>query len=205
VEITGLDRSAAMLGVCRRKLQDEPGDAQARVQLVEADMRAFDLGRSFALVTLPFRPFQHLLTVADQLSCLAAIRRHLDEGGRMILDLYNPWLEALVNWPERGEFGDEPEFSTPDGRRVTRRIRVVAHDRFAQVNRVELVHYVSHADGRAERLVEAFSMRYVFRYEAEHLLARAGFEVEQLYADYDKTPYGGKYPGELIFVARKRA
>jgi len=46
-------------------------------------------------------------------------------------------------------------------------------------------------------------MRYLFRFEAEHLLVRAGFEVEQLYADYDKSLYGSKYPGELIFVARK--
>ena len=37
----------------------------------------------------------------------------------------------------------------------------------------------------------------------KHLLARAGFRVEQLYADYDKSPYGSKYPGELIFVAGK--
>ena len=46
-------------------------------------------------------------------------------------------------------------------------------------------------------------MRYLFRYEAEHLLARCGFAVEALYADYDKSPYGSKYPGELIFVARR--
>jgi len=46
-------------------------------------------------------------------------------------------------------------------------------------------------------------MRYFFRFEAEHLLARAGFRVEHVYADYDKSPYGSKYPGELIFVAGK--
>jgi hypothetical protein len=46
-------------------------------------------------------------------------------------------------------------------------------------------------------------MRYLFRFEAEHLLARCGFDVEHVYADYDKTPYGSKYPGELIFVAKK--
>jgi hypothetical protein len=27
--------------------------------------------------------------------------------------------------------------------------------------------------------------------------------VEEVYADYDKSPYGTKYPGELIFVAKK--
>jgi hypothetical protein len=46
-------------------------------------------------------------------------------------------------------------------------------------------------------------MRYLFRFEVEHLLARCGFAVEALYGDYDKCPYGSKYPGELIFVATK--
>ena len=65
------------------------------------------------------------------------------------------------------------------------------------------VYYVTHPDGREERLVHRFQMRHLFRFEAEHLLARAGFQVEELYADYDKSPYGSKDPGELIFVARK--
>ncbi len=69
---------------------------------------------------------------------------------------------------------------------------------------MELVYYVNYPDGHEDRLVQAFPMRYFFRFEAEHLLARAGFEVEQVYSDYDKSPYGAKYPGELIFVARKR-
>ena len=67
----------------------------------------------------------------------------------------------------------------------------------------ELIYYVTHPDGREERLVHAFTMRYLFRFEAEHLLARAGFQIEHLYADYDKSAYGSKYPGELLFVARK--
>jgi hypothetical protein len=164
-------------------------------------MRRFDLGQAFALITLPFRPFQHLLTVGDQLACLDAIRRHLGEGGRLILDVFNPSLEALVS-PIGQEVGDEPEFSTPDGRRVTRRVRIAAHDRFRQVQDVELVYHVVHADGRQERLVHAFSMRYLFRFEVEHLLVRAGFAIEHVYAGYDGSPVGSRYPGELVFVAR---
>ena len=78
-------------------------------------MRAFELERQFTLATLPFRPFQHLITVEEQLSCLMSIRRHLIEGGRLILDVFNPSLEALASRQESQEFGDEPEFSTPDG------------------------------------------------------------------------------------------
>ena len=54
---------------------------------------------------------------------------------------------------------------------------------------------------REERLVHAFALRYLFRFEAEHLLARAGFAVEHLYGGYDRSPYGSTYPGELIFIA----
>jgi hypothetical protein len=52
--------------------------------------------------------------------------------------------------------------------------------------------------------VHAFRIRYFFRYEIEHLLARAGFATDEVYADYERNPYGTTYPGELTFVARKR-
>jgi SAM-dependent methyltransferase len=204
IEIVGLDASAPMLAICRARLREEPEAIQTRAQLVQGDMRAFDLGRTFSLVTIPFRPFQHLTTVEEQLSCLASIRRHLIDSGTLVLDIFNPSLDALADQPAGEEFGSEPEFTMPDGRRVTRRHRLIAHDRFSQTTRVELVYYVSYPDGHDERLVHAFPMRYLFRFEAEHLLARAGFAVEHLYADYDRSPYGSTYPGELIFVARKR-
>jgi SAM-dependent methyltransferase len=205
VEIAGLDHSPRMLDVCRRRLRDEPADVQSRVRLVEGDMRRFELGRSFTLAAIPFRPFQHLLTVDDQLACLGSIERHLVDGGRLILDLFNPSPDALANQPIGVEFGEEPEFQTPDGRRVVRKHKTVAQDRFNQVNAHELIYDVTHPGGRHERLVHAFSLRYLFRFEAEHLLARAGFAVEQVYAGYDKSAYGSKYPGELVFVARKTA
>lgn len=204
-EITGLDLSPSMLAICRASLAAEPEAVQARAQLVEADMRAFDLGREFALITIPFRPFQHLTSVEDQIACLTTLRRHLAPGGRLVLDLFNPSIPYLADPARLDEFGDEPEFVMPDGRRVTRRARITARDYFGQVQDSELIYYVTHSDGRQERLVHAFPMRFIFRYEAEHLLARSGFEVEALYADYDKSPYGSKYPGELIFVARRPA
>ncbi|SRR6266508_1188277 len=203
LDIVGLDLSERMLAVCRQRLGEEPEAVQARVQLVQGDMRRFELGRAFTLVTIPFRPVQHLLTVDDQLSCLESVRRHLVERGTLVLDFFNPSLEALVNRPIGEEFGDEPEFRMPDGRRVIRRHKILAHDRFNQINSVELLYDVKHPDGREERLVHSFLMRYSFRFEVEHLLARAGFAVEHLYAGYDKSEYGSTYPGELVFVARR--
>ncbi len=203
VRITGFDLSPHMLAVCRERLAEEPEEVQARVELVEGDMRFFELGRWFSLITLPFRPFQHLTTVEDQLTCLRTLHRHLRPDGKLILDLFNPSLEALTRDNLGQELGDEPDFTLPDGRQVTRRSKIVARDPFQQVTEVELIYYVTHADGREERLVHAFPMRHLYRFEAEHLLVRAGFVVEQLYADYEKNPFGSSYPGELIFVARK--
>ena len=203
IDIVGLDLSSRMLSICRQKLSQEPPEVQARTQLVEADMRHFDLGRQFALVTTPFRPFQHLMTVEDQLACLTSIHRHLADGGRFVLDLFNPRLERLVDDRYLKEGDADPEFTMPDGRKVVRQQRVVSRDLLNQVQDIELIYYVAHPDGRQERLVHAFPMRYLFRFEAEHLLARCGFEVEDVYADFDKSPYGSKYPGELIFVALK--
>jgi SAM-dependent methyltransferase len=204
VEIVGLDLSSHMLQVCRDRLAREPEDVLSHVRLVQADMRNFGLARTFALVSMPFRPFQHLTTVEDQLSCLASIHRHLESGGRLVLDLFNPSLEALVQDNLGREAGEEPEFTTPDGRRVTRWHKIVSRDGFQQVNQVELIYYVTHPDGRTERLVHAFPMRYLFRFEAEHLLVRSGFEVEALYAADERNPSGSTDPGDLIFVARKR-
>jgi SAM-dependent methyltransferase len=205
IEITGLDLSRHMLDVCRRQVASEPDGVRSRIHVIEGDMRSFDLDRTFSLVTIPFRPFQHLLTVGDQLSCLASVHRHLDDEGELIIDIFNPSLDFLVR-PLIGEvFGEEPEFTTPDGRRIVRSHKILSHDRFAQVSRFELVYDVTHLDGRRERLSHEFPLRYFFRFELEHLLARAGFLVAHLYSDYDKGEYGSRYPGELLVVARKEA
>lgn len=202
-EIAGLDLSTHMLAVCRERLQAEPEAVQARVTLVQGDMRDFDLGRTFALATIPFRPFQHLTTVEDQMACLRSIHRHLEPDGILILDLFNPSLVSLTRDNLGQEEVDDPDFTMPDGRHVRRWSKIVDRDLFEQVIRVELIYYVTYPDGREERLVHAFPMRYLFRFEAEHLLVRCGFIVEALYGGYDKSPYGATYPGELIFVARK--
>ena len=192
VEITGLDLSSGMLSACRSKLAEEAPDVQSRVRLTHGDMRSFGLGRRFGLVTIPFRPFQHLLTVEEQMACLACAHRHLAPGGVLALDA--KYLQ---------ESEPESTFVMPDGRSVVRTDRNASVDLVNQVIYVELIYYVTHPDGRQERLVHAFPMRYFFRYELEHLLVRAGFRVEAVYGDFDRSPVGAEAAGELVFVARR--
>ena len=202
-EIVGLDVSPAMLGQCRHNLANEPAPVRERVELVEADMRDFDLGRQFALITTPFRGFQHLFTVEDQLACLASLRRHLADDGRLVLDIFNPSLPFLTRDNVGVEEMDGTPFTMPDGRQVVSGQRILARNYHTQIQDAELICDVTHPDGRQERQILSIRVRHLYRFEAEHLLARAGFAVEALYADYDRKPYGSIYPGELIFVARK--
>ena len=127
----------------------------------------------------------------------------MSDDGRFIVDLFNPSLEMLVNTEVGVELDPDPPFLLPDGRTVQRRMRIIQRNRLTQVNGNEFVYYITDKDGAVQRIVHPFSMRNTFKFEMEHLLYRVGFVVEQVYADFDRSPFGSKYPGELIFVARK--
>lgn len=71
-----------------------------------------------------------------------------------------------------------------------------------QYNEVELAYYVRNTDGTTERLVHAFKMRWFWRYEMEHLLTLAGFQVESVFGNFDRSPFTDSSP-EMIFVARR--
>jgi hypothetical protein len=70
------------------------------------------------------------------------------------------------------------------------------------VQDIEMIYYVREPDGTSRRLVEHFSLRYFFRYEVEHLLVRAGFADIRIDSDFDGTPFGDAYPGEIVVTAR---
>jgi len=199
--IVGLDISDHMLSKCREKLAAEPDEVERRVRLVQGDMTNFDLNERFALITIPFRPFQHLMTTADQIACLKRVRQHLAPGGKFILEVFQTNFRRIHDEAYLKEVEDVPEFELPDGRKLRRTNRTADFHRAEQYNDVEMIFYVTHPDGRAERLVQAFPFRYFFRYEVEHLLARCGFEVVELFGNFDKSPLTDDSP-EMIFVAQ---
>src|SRR6202044_445442 len=142
------DASESMLDRCRRKLASETEDMRSRVVLERGDMRDFRFNVPFQLVTIPFRPFQHLYSVAEQLACLASIHRALADGGRLILDVFNPSLTALVDQTRLQEQSSGAPFTLPDRRVVERTERVTGRDYAKQIVFVDLIFSVTHPDGR---------------------------------------------------------
>jgi SAM-dependent methyltransferase len=202
-EVTGLDLSAPMIERARAKLSAEAPSVRERVSLVVGDMTAFDLGRRFAMIVSPFGGFQHLTTVDQQLACLACCRSHLRPGGTLVLDLFNPSpvpTDCLEDEPVDAE-EEATLLEWSRGRRIRSWIAVVGYRPAEQVNECELVCEIVEADGSSRRISDAFPLRYLFRYELEHLLVRAGFELAGLYGDYDRSPFAAESPG-MIAVAR---
>lgn len=207
--VTGLDASARMLERCAKKLAERPRELRERVRLVQADMTAFELGQKFRTVIIPFRPFQHLLEVREQMACLESVGKHLwAEGrgseeniGRLILDVFHTDPERMHD-PAFYREAPVTEYATADGRQVRTVERVAAFHRAQQRNDVETIFYVKDASGKEERLVFAWTLRYFFRYEVEHLLARCGFRVAAEYGNFDKSPLEDASP-EMIFVGER--
>ncbi len=185
----GVDPSDAMLRVFRAK--DLPGT----LLLEQQRMEELDLARrDFALATIPFRGFQHLLTVDAQLEALGRIRDHLAPGGWLALDVFEPDLARMaMDEPERR--GAEFE---QDGRSITRAFSV----RRDQVRQVMTIHFRFLDEDDVVLGTEEIQMRWIYRFELEHLLWRGGFEPLHWWADYDRRPHDGS--GDIITIARRR-
>jgi ubiquinone/menaquinone biosynthesis C-methylase UbiE len=96
----GLDLEDQLLAVARERLPDVP--------LHQGDMRDFDLGQRFDAVTCLFSSIGYMLTVEGVSAAIAAMARHLEPGGVLVVE---PWLTPeAVRVPHVGAvFVDEPE------------------------------------------------------------------------------------------------
>jgi SAM-dependent methyltransferase len=197
--VIGLDLSEKMLERAIEKRGRLRREARERVHLVQGDMAQFELGEKFRTIIIPFRPFQHLLETEQQLSCLHCARKHLAVGGRLIVDFFQTDAERMHD-PMFLNESALVAYDLPDGRHVALSERVAAFHRALQRNDVEMIFRVTHPDGKRECLVMAWTLRYFFRYEVEHLMVRCGFRVEALYGDFAGSLLADASP-EMIFVA----
>lgn len=198
-EVYGSDISDNMLAVCCRKLQ--AAGLEDQIHLFQADMTKFELSnKDFNLAFIALRSFMHLLEPQEQISCLETVRKHLRPGGTFILSTIAPDPEKLSQKPE--PLALQREFDLPNGNHVLRKVRLVEHDLVRQVRQFEFrfEEYDKAGELVQERTIPLYT-RYTFRYEMQHLLERAVFEVLELFRDYERNPYDGT--GEMIVVARK--
>ena len=205
VQVTGLDRSPPMIAYLRRKVAALPAEVRARITIQQGDMRDFILPQRFALVYVPFRAFLHLMTAADQIAALENIRRHLLPGGRLALNFFDPDASIIATNSSRAKgvlYRTGDEFVDPRSGNVLVEWASSQYDQRQQEIDQYFIYDELDNHGRVlDQHYRAVRMRYIFRYEFEHLLARCGFSIEALYGSWDRSPMV-RVGGELIWIAR---
>jgi SAM-dependent methyltransferase len=197
--VTGLDVSPAMLACARARLAAEPA-ALARATLVEADVRAFALDTRFALAFMALNTFLHLVTLEDQRAALRRLHAHLQSGGLLLLDLFNPLASQLA--VSEGQLLHEWTRTDPATGRTVLKFMTHHSDFATHVVHATFLYDEVDAEGVVRRTVAPFRLRFIARPEIELLLAEAGFALEALYGTYDLGPYVHDSP-RLLVVARR--
>ena len=198
VEITGLDASKDMLSSIRHKVSELGESVRSRIAIVEADMTGFSLGRRFNLVMIPCRTFLQLLTPEDQRAALLCIREHLADDGRLIMNMFDPRLDAML---DDSRETTEETIDAKTGHKVVMRTSA-KHDLERQVVETDFTFTEFDGDGKMVSQVHApLTRRWIYRYEMQHLLELCGFRVESLYGNFERGPF--RYGGEQIWVAGK--
>jgi 2-polyprenyl-3-methyl-5-hydroxy-6-metoxy-1,4-benzoquinol methylase len=202
LDVTAVDRSPGMLNQFRTKLLAEPPEIQKRIQIYPQEICEFSVGRKFNTIVCCDAYF-HNLTVEDQMKCLGCVSEHLAPAGRFVFNLPNPTCDFILqtarsvgaDFTERSRHSlgadtlvvEQANSGNILDQTITTTLRITRYD--AQGRSVETGH-------------STWTTRYLFRYEAVHLLYRCGFEVESLVGDYMNGPVTEK--GQLVFQVRRK-
>jgi SAM-dependent methyltransferase len=201
-EIDGIDSSRAMLAIAAEKVA--AAEVTGRARLLRGDFaepgaatgpERGRYGFAFALMNT----FLHLPDREAQLAALEAWHDALAPGGLLLIDIFAPDVAELASLNGRIEW-DQTWTEESTGRQVMKLLARTV-DPAAQRMQVSHIYDEVDADGTVRRSVAAFELRYLWRFEAELVLEKAGFEVEAVYGDWDMTPYDSA-SDRMIFVAR---
>jgi SAM-dependent methyltransferase len=182
-KVIGIDSSPAMLAQARERVQEAGVD----VELHEGDMRDLELEEPVGLIYCPFRALLHLPTWADRRRVFERVAAALRPGGRFAWNVFVFDPEIAASFADRlrrrpdGKTWEWTEYDPTD-------------------SRIDITAYVEQP-GKDER---SLSLWWIARSEWEGLIDVAGLEVEALYGDFDRTPFG-KDSREFVWIARKPA
>jgi ubiquinone/menaquinone biosynthesis C-methylase UbiE len=160
-EIAGVDLNRAMLRVARQRLG--PG-----VPLRQGDMRTFDLGATFDVLTCLFSAFGYLLMRRDRDRAAANFYRHLAPGG---VALVEGWV-LPQNWREG--FLDLTTFADD----ATKIARVTRSYRRRGISTVEMQYLVADGNRPIRHFTEIHRLALLNAEEVLGSFTRAGFRAQ---------------------------
>ena len=197
-ELTGIDNSKSMLHLAQHAL-DEAGVAE-QCTLIQENMCTMSLGQKFRMAFIALGSFGHVCTRKEQRQALAVVHDHLTAGGKFILDISN----ADVRYMEQlsGQVLHHGTWKHEDGTMLS---HFVSPASSPTQHLLELTHfYEEHGQGQAVQRTVITTHLYLFeKNEVELLLEEAGFEITDIFGDYEFSPFEHESP-RMIFVAQAR-
>ncbi len=196
-EVTALEKSKSMLDTAMRKVGELEEDVANRITIIRGDMQDFSLNQKFSLVIIPFS-FGHALTTEAQLRTLRCIRKHLDDDGVFILDLYPG---AIQNGHATFEEGP---IRIGDGRMVTRRGEIET-DFVNQIMKVSIEYEIVQDDENVSIVSVNSDAAIIYNREADILLQVAGFKIKKEFGSYQSSPYGNDSSRRILILKKEEA
>ena len=187
IDILAIDNSIAMMKVALEKINRQDA-AYPNLQFVGSDMRNFAFDKKFTLIIIPFRGFQSLLNVNDQIQTITNIKNHLTVNGRLIFNTFVPSYESIVSAHDvLYHHKDVEDF---DNHRKFIIWNQSEYDQFNQIVYTRIVvDELNNKEQVVNRFYRDFSLRYAFRWELYHLLTSNGFKLLNLYGDFEKSDF----------------
>jgi SAM-dependent methyltransferase len=193
IQITGLDLSKPMLSHARKKAVKKGID----IHWINADYRDFSLNEQFSLIFIPFNSLLHIHDLKSYEACFSSVRDHLRDGGRFIVDIFNPDLTILMRDPSK-RF-PVAEYEDPDGAGTVTITEQTSYDAATQ-----LMQIIWHYTIGARKFVKEWKNRILFPQEIDTLLRYNGFTIEKKYGNFDETPFTARSPKQLIICTKRR-
>jgi SAM-dependent methyltransferase len=188
----GIDHDQAMLNFLQANLHPMLNPAPL---LIQADISRFKLGVQFSLIIIPCNTLS-TLDEQQRRSCLECTRRHMRKGGIFTASLPNPEILMRLSLKSIRELEDEfnhPQTGNP--------VQVSSSWR-REKHTFTLTWTYDHLfpDGRVERL-NVDTVHYLV--SAEQYLddfRQAGFKINAVYGDYDRSAYTSGSPSLIILA-----
>ena len=177
-DVYGIDISPDMVALLHKKL--EPRHSH---RVMVHDLANMRLARRFDLIIAPFRVLSHIIAIEDQIKALNTVYDHLHPGGIFIFDLYVPNLKMILEGlPPTVDFDGE----YAPGRNLKRTVSA-ASDLITQTTSMTMA-FSWDEEGQPCQNSWSTSLRFFFRYELEHLVARSRLTLKALYGDFAESP-----------------
>ncbi|MFG2072370.1 class I SAM-dependent methyltransferase [Nonomuraea maritima] len=168
VPVTGIELSRPMIAQLRTKADE------ARIPVVVGDMAEATAPGTYTLVYLVYNTISNLLTQQEQVACFRNAARHLEPGGRFVIELEVPELRVIPPGQQGMLFRHEPGY-----------LGIDTYDVVAQ----HLVsHHIRFGEGREARIFRS-PHRYIWPSELDLMAQLAGFELESRHADWSKAEF----------------